>query len=291
MVKFQPVIKWSGSKRSQCDEILEYFPQCIDTYYEPFCGGCSMLMGLINSNIPVKRYVCSDINGDLISLWNKVKDFPDEIYETYETLWKELNRDDNIDRKRKFFEEQREIYNRTHDPLVFFFIMRTTTNGMPRYNRKGEFNNGFHITRDGIKPEMLKPVLYEWSEKLRKHNVEFIHRSYEEIIGEVKEGDFIYMDPPYFNTKGMYFGGIDFVYFFGFLENVSKKNVKFILSFDGKSGDVDNTYSVPENCYKKHLYIKSGNSSFKRTIGKNKNAIVYESLYLSYMPENDSSLW
>lgn len=250
-----------------------------------------MLMGLINSSIPVKRYVCSDINGDLISLWNKVKDFPDEIYETYETLWKELNRDDNIDRKRKFFEEQREIYNRTHDPLVFFFIMRTTTNGMPRYNRKGEFNNGFHITRDGIKPEMLKPVLYEWSEKLRKHNVEFIHRSYEEIIGEVKEGDFIYMDPPYFNTKGMYFGGIDFVYFFGFLENVSKKNVKFILSFDGKSGDVDNTYSVPEKCYKKHLYIKSGNSSFKRTIGKNRNAIVYESLYLSYMPENDSSLW
>lgn len=65
-MKFKPVIKWSGSKRSQCEGILEYFPQTINTYYEPFCGGCSMLMGLINSSIFVKRYVCSDINKDFI---------------------------------------------------------------------------------------------------------------------------------------------------------------------------------------------------------------------------------
>lgn len=289
MIKFQPVIKWSGSKRSQCEDILEYFPQTINTYYEPFCGGCSMLMGLMNSDIFVKRYVCSDINKDLIALWEKVKYSPDEIYESYESLWKELNKDNDIDRKRKFFEEQRKIYNETHDPLVFFFIMRTTTNGMPRYNQKGEFNNSFHVTRNGIKPELLKPILTEWSEKLRKNNVEFVHRSYEEILGEVKEGDFIYMDPPYFNTKGMYFGGIDFESFFVFLENVSKMNVRFALSFDGKSGDIDNTYSIPENCYRRHFYIKSGNSSFKRTIGKDKNAIVYESLYLNY--DSDNGLW
>ena len=31
MVKFQPIIKWSGSKRSQCEEILSYFPKTIET--------------------------------------------------------------------------------------------------------------------------------------------------------------------------------------------------------------------------------------------------------------------
>ena len=248
-----------------------------------------MLMGLMNSDIFVKRYVCSDINKDLIALWEKVKYSPDEIYESYVKLWEELNKDNDIYRKRKFFEEQRDIYNKTHDPLVFFFRMRTTTNGMPRYNQKGEFNNSFHVTRNGIKPELLKPILTEWSVKLRKNNVEFVHRSYEEILGEVKEGDFIYMDPPYFNTKGMYFGGIDFELFFVFLENVSKMNVRFALSFDGKSGNVDNTYNIPNDCYRRHLYIKSGNSSFKRTIGKDKNAIVYESLYLNY--DGDNGLW
>lgn len=290
MIKFQPVIKWSGSKRSQCEDILEYFPQTINTYYEPFCGGCSMLMGLMNSDIFVKRYVCSDINKDLIALWEKVKYSPDEIYESYVKLWEELNKDNDIYRKRKFFEEQRDIYNKTHDPLVFFFIMRTTTNGMPRYNQKGEFNNSFHVTRNGIKPELLKPILTEWSEKLRKNNVEFVHRSYEEILGEVKEGDFIYMDPPYISANSMYMRGtMNFADFFNFLKLLRNNNIKFALSFDGKSGDIDNTYSIPENCYRRHFYIKSGNSSFKRTIGKDKNAIVYESLYLNY--DSDNGLW
>jgi len=182
MLKFQPIIKWSGSKRSQCEEILSYFPKNIETYYEPFCGGCSMLMGLLNSDISVKRYVCSDLNEDLIKLWNNIKHAPEAVYSMYETLWNELNKDNDIDRKRKFFEEQRELYNITHDPLIFFFIMRTTTNGMPRYNKNGEFNNSFHITRNGIEPKRLKPILMEWSDKLKKNNVEFIHTSYETSI-------------------------------------------------------------------------------------------------------------
>ena len=36
---FEPVIKWSGSKRSQASEIISNFPKEIDTYYESFCGG------------------------------------------------------------------------------------------------------------------------------------------------------------------------------------------------------------------------------------------------------------
>ena len=282
MVKFKPVIKWSGSKRSQCDGILAYFPENMETYYEPFCGGCSMLMGLMNSGIHTERYVCSDINGDLISLWGKIMDCPDDIMKSYTRLWSGLNCDKDTNRKKIFFDEQKKIYNDTHDPFVFFFLMRTCTNGMPRYNGKGEFNSSFHFTRDGIKPELLEPVLYEWSEKLNKHNVEFVHRSYEEILDVVTENDFVYLDPPYFNTKGMYFGGIDFGSFFGFLETLSERNIKFALSFDGKSGDVDNTCSLPESCYKRHLYIKSGKSSFKRITGNDGNAMVYESLYLNY---------
>ena len=136
MVKFQPIIKWSGSKRSQCEEILSYFPETIETYYEPFCGGCSMLMGLLNSDISVKRYVCSDLNGDLISLWNLIKINSEIIYNSYTKLWKELNVDNDVSRKRKYFEEMRDLYNETHDPLIFFFIMRTRPLNAFAYPRK-----------------------------------------------------------------------------------------------------------------------------------------------------------
>lgn len=36
----------------------------------------------------------------------------------------------------------------------------------------------------------------------------------------------------------------------------------------------------PNDIYTTHKYILSGNSSFKRTIGKSNDSIVYESLYI-----------
>lgn len=46
----QPIIKWSGSKRSQADEILKYVPKEFDTYYEPFIGGGAILYNLHPKN-------------------------------------------------------------------------------------------------------------------------------------------------------------------------------------------------------------------------------------------------
>ena len=68
----EPVIKWTGSKRSQAKELLQFFPKEISTYYEPFCGGASMLRKLLDSEIKVQNYCCSDINADLIGLWNMI---------------------------------------------------------------------------------------------------------------------------------------------------------------------------------------------------------------------------
>lgn len=39
-MKFQPVVKWSGSKRSQSETIVSKIERKqYNTYYEPFCGG------------------------------------------------------------------------------------------------------------------------------------------------------------------------------------------------------------------------------------------------------------
>lgn len=274
---FQPVIKWSGSKRSQSNELLSMFPNEFDTYYEPFVGGGSMLMALLKSDKLVKNYICSDINKDLIELWNYIKQYPKEVSEHYNILWNELNKDDDKTRKKKFFELIREKYNHEHNPLDFMFIMRTTTNGMPRYNLNGEFNNSFHVTRNGIIPSKLEKIIYYWSKMLNDNNVTFICQDYKSI--SPNENDFVYLDPPYANTKGMYYGAIDNDELFKFLRNLK---CKWMMSFDGISGDVDNTYNVPTDIYKEHKYIKSGNSSFKRTIGKSNDSIVYESLYKNF---------
>lgn len=276
-MKFQPAIKWSGSKRSQSEEIVKRIEKRdYNTYYEPFCGGCSVLFQLLHSDIKFKKYICSDKNKGLINLWNEIKNNPEEVIRQYETMWNELNIDDDKERKKQYFYNVRERYNKEGSPYDFMFIMRTTTNGMPRYNNNGEFNNSFHVTRNGIIPKSFAKTIREWSKVLNEHEVEFIHKEYNEI--QANEEDFIYLDPPYANTKGMYYGTIDYNKLWDWIRN---QPCKYMLSFDGKTSSRDETYEVPNDIYSTHEYLYSGNSSFSRTIGKSSNEYVEESLYIS----------
>lgn len=276
MVKFQPAIKWSGSKRSQSEEIVSRIPDKeFDIYYEPFVGGASVLYQLLHSNKKFNRYICSDINNDLISLWNKIKSNPYEIIQSYEKMWNELNVDDDKERKKNYFYTVRERFNKEKNPDDFMFIMRTTTNGMPRYNANGEFNNSFHVTRNGIIPSSLEKTIIEWSDLLNKHEVEFICTSFDNII--TTKNDFMYLDPPYANTKGMYYGKINYELFWNWLR---KQQGQYMFSFDGKTSSLDITCDVPKDVYSKHEYLYSGNSSFRRVIGKSSKEYVQESLYI-----------
>lgn len=276
-MKFQPAIKWSGSKRSQSEEIVKrIYKKEYDTYYEPFCGGCSVLFQLLHSDIKFKRYICSDKNKGLIDLWNEIKNNPEEVIKQYETMWNELNVDYDKERKKQYFYKVRERYNKEGSPYDFMFIMRTTTNGMPRYNNNGDFNNSFHVTRNGIIPKSFNKIIREWSEVLNKYKVEFIHREYNDI--QTNKKDFIYLDPPYANTKGMYYGTIDYDKLWDWMR---KQPCKYMLSFDGKTSSRDETYEVPKDLYSIHEYVYNGNSSFSRVIGTSNKEYVSESLYIN----------
>ena len=285
-MNFQPAIKWSGSKRSQCDEIISYFPRKIETYYESFLGGGSVAYRLMNSDINVNKFVLSDLNSDLINLYKLIQNDYKSVVSHYELLWNELNKDSDFERKKLYFAEIRKRLNEKHDPKDFMFIMRTTTNGMPRYNSDGEFNNSFHITRNGIEPFRLEKILKEWNDTLNNHNVEFINASYE--IFSPNENDFCYYDPPYANTKGMYFGAIDNGKFFSFLSDLK---CPYCFSFDGFCEDEDSTYDVPKSVYDEHIYLKNGNSSFRRVIGNKTDKIIYESLYIKGCKKQKESLF
>ena len=150
---------------------------------------------------------------------------------------------------------------------------------MIRFNKKGEFNNSFHVTRKGINPDTLESIIHDWSNKIQ--NITFLHGDYEYTTANITDKDIVYLDPPYANTKGMYYGTLEYNKFFKYLEELNKKNVKFLLSFDGKRGNDDKTFDVPTDLYKRHEYIKSGISSFSRTQSK-KIIDVYESLYMNF---------
>ena len=275
MKSCQPVIKWSGSKRSQANEIITYFPKEIDTYYEPFCGGCSVLRELLESEIKVNKCVCSDVNITLVSLLLMIKAYPNTVFREYKKLWEQLNSLEDTSKQKEFYEKIRDKFNKERNPLDFMFLNRTCFNGLIRYNQKGEFNSAFHLNRGGINPDRFEKIINEWSEVFNKNNVEIKMLTYRWI--KPTENDFVYLDPPYANTKGMYTSEFNNDLFFKWVKTLP---CKWALSYDGKSGNEDNTFDIPKELYDEHVYLKSGNSSFKRLKKVDKDAMVYESLYI-----------
>lgn len=276
-MKFKPVIKWSGSKRNQSEEIIKRFPKQIETYYEPFIGGGSVLFQLLNSDIKVNNYICSDINKDLINLWNMIKNNPDKICKNYKNMWTELNSLLTVEDKKKYYYNVRDRFNKLRKSEDFMFLSRTCVNGLIRFNSKGEFNTSFHFSRPGINPDTLQNIVYQWSDLLNKYNVMFICRDYKDI--NANKGDLVYLDPPYASTKGMYYGAINYDDLWNWIR---QQKCDYILSFDGKITSKDITYDVPKDIYITHEYLYSGNSSFRRIIGKSNAEYVDESLYKNF---------
>lgn len=262
------LIKWTGSKRPQAHEIRHHIPEH-RRYFEPFLGGGSLLY-LAGS----PGAVASDIYEPLIDLWKAFQANPRLVVDNYEHQWNHLQ--NNLP---GYFYEVRDRFNREPNPLDLNFLVRTCVNGIIRFNQKGEFNNSFHLSRKGMKPEGFAKVVQAWSPVLR--DVTFECRDYEEALADAQEGDFVYLDPPYAGNNMRYTSDLDLERFFIQLEALNRRNIKWCLSFDGKRGGTDLSHPVPDDLYQRKLLIANGNSA----VGKVLNGpleLVQESLYLNY---------
>lgn len=271
------VIKWTGSKRTQASKIVDMFPDNFETYYEPFIGGGSILIELLNRHsIKFNRIICSDINNDLINLWILIKQNPTEIIEQYTKRWLEMQSAHSEPERKEIYLHYRDRYNTYHDVHDFYFVRNTCYNGMVRYNSDGHFNVGYHFHRSGANPNLLENILINTNYLLNKFDIKFICQQYDKIRPD--SDDFCYFDPPYEDSKSLYTGDFNNIKFIDF---VNKLNCKWLLSYDG---DVENSseFKVIEKLNHKNLFLlNAGISSYRKL--KNIGALnVREALYTNY---------
>ena len=276
------LIKWTGSKRKQAPliarEAREY-----NRYFEPFLGGGALLYLFAHEGA-----VASDVYEPLIALWKLIQSNPDEVISDYTKKWNALdieyrqlqvNNVKNADGLPKIFYDCRDSFNKTHNPLDLNFIMRTCVNGIVRFNSQGEFNNSFHLSRQGMKPEQFAKNVRVWSKRIK--GVEFKCQSYEETLCDAKTGDFIYFDPPYADSHNRYIKDLDIQHFFAELEKLNARKVAWALSFDGSRAGTQYFSEVPKELYRRKLSLSNGNSAVSKILNAKKEEVM-ESLYLNY---------
>jgi site-specific DNA-methyltransferase (adenine-specific) len=262
------LVKWTGSKRSQADSIRKEMP-VFDRYFEPFLGSGAVLFTVAGSPA-----VGGDIYRPLIDLWSIVQSDPESVIENYRNQWEGLQ-----NALPEYYYLVRKRFNSDPNPLDLNFLLRTCVNGIVRFNDKGQFNNSFHLSRPGMHPDRYRSVVLAWHHAVR--NVRFLCGDFEQTLSEARSGDFVYLDPPYQGNKQRYIADLDVGRLWKVLDRLNIKGVKWALSFDGKRGSKDLRSDIPDFLFKRHIFLRSGNSP----VGKVLNGpveMVQESLYLNY---------
>lgn len=247
-------IKYSGSKRNLAPEIMKYIPKNTKQIVEPFCGSAAFSFTCMHNNIPVEKYILSDLNQDIINLLKKCKEDPFYLIEDYKEKHIEFNKDKSIESRKKFFNETRLLFNTFKDPADFLFLTRTCVNGLILYNNNDEFNTSCHFSRSGIDPYKLAGQILYYNKLLNNNNVEINHDSYENR--EIDESLY-FIDPPYLSSKEMYLGNFNSDKLKEWVNSL--KNV--LLTHDEGSDYFQNMNIVN---------LKKQNSSFHRLHNENK---------------------
>jgi len=195
----KPLLKWLGGKTQIIDKIISKFPKKINNYYEPFIGGGSILINLLQKkDIIIKGNIyVYDLNKSLIDFYKSIQSNPELFYIKIMKIIKKYRKTDN---KESFYYQIRNQYNKKNTPELFLFLNKTGFRGMFRESDKG-FNVSYgHYDN----PEIINyEHLIRFSKLIQKVN--FINLPFTRSLINIKKNDFVYLDPPYYPEQSSSF--------------------------------------------------------------------------------------
>lgn len=96
-----PIVSYPGGKFRLRKKILPYFPIHIRTYYEPFCGGCSVLLAAKYNLYFNRPTLANDIDKYVVNAYQGVKLSPEKVCQHIQTF---LSLYPNADTHRDFYD-------------------------------------------------------------------------------------------------------------------------------------------------------------------------------------------
>lgn len=214
-------LRWAGGKSKMTKILDNFFPKEVNKYIEPFIGGGSVLLHVIQKYNPNVIYA-NDIDENLINYYNSIKNNPQKVVNECLEIKNTYNADSF----------KTEFYNLDRSKASHFFTSnKTSFSGLNKNYSSQAYDRNFSV-------KCINKII-NISEVIQ--NVNFINCDFVKLTNEINDitGYFIYLDPPYFGNKdkGLYgdkgklHKDFDHLELFEFVKTHSEKN-KIMLSYD-----------------------------------------------------------
>jgi DNA adenine methylase len=266
----KPFLKWAGGKGQLLKDMDERFPVelkqgKIHTYIEPFLGGGAPFFFIIQ-NYQVERFFISDINRDLILIYQTIQKDVSGLLESLGHMQSKYFKLKS-DSQKIFFYKIRSQFNAERQRIDYskfskhwiqrssqaIFLNKTCFNGLFRFNSKYEFNTAFGQYSN---PKICdESNLLNVAKLLKKSKINQGDYSCCERLTDSKT--FVYLDPPYkpisktanftaysphsFNDQNQYRLAL-------FYRHLDQVGAKLMLS-NSDSSDGETKYNLIEDLY------------------------------------------
>jgi DNA adenine methylase len=197
----QPFLKWAGGKRQLLSTILPALPDDLDLsvnrFFEPFMGGAAVTWALASDVAsetmpPTRRkrgrpIVLNDANDELATTYRVVQNNTEALIDALRLL------EANTSGTAYYAVRAAQPTDAIERAARTIFLNRLCFNGLYRVNARGEFNVSYgKVARTSICNAEVLRACATW---LR--HAEVRSGSYVTALADAREGDVVYLDPPY----------------------------------------------------------------------------------------------
>ena len=261
-------LNYIGGKYKLLPQILPLFPKYINNFVDLFSGGAN-----VGINVPAKYHYFNDMNHHIIEMFKYFsQQDPQKLVNSIEARIAQFNLSKTNEEAYIKFRKQ---YNANQNPIDLYILISYSYNYQIRFNNSMEFNNPFGRNRSHFSKNM-KNNLVNFVKRLNELNVSFTNNYFSELdFSGLKDGDFVYLDPPYLITTGSYNDGNrgfknwtiqQEKSMYQLMKTLTEQNVRYalsnVLNHKGKSNDLLKDFINNNNVVTHHLNYNYSNSSY-----------------------------
>lgn len=230
----QSPLNYTGSKTKMVPIIKQHLPQeRLNTFVDAFGGGFN-----VGINIEADEVVYNDINPFVEGL---IRSFSSDTYDYLQYVTKLIQKYQLTPNGREGYVALRDKYNNTpipdRDPRMLYTLILYGFQQQIRFNTDHGFNNPVGSRWFN---ECLLSKFITFARCSRAKNVRYMNVSFERLIHHIGQHTFVYADPPYRSTLGVYndgkrgFEGWTLKHeqrLCDFLDQASQVGARFMLSY------------------------------------------------------------